>query len=231
MMWRSSKIGLPTPSKAGIGILLLSSGEASGMPVATGSMPVVIGRADQGLRPNMCCHDVFVRYDITNGSAMPLQKASDPLVESWRGCRWTLCRPGFSAERLPLALRERHHALASGCVFVRSCPTREAGKKGRPAFKGKPQPKLTERLQDPKHSLAEIHAVLVWRNNARDGDRHGHGSVVSISHPSCGDPLDAHSRSTGPIRANGLALYRSTGRSSPDGGMVCLALDGGSHFS
>src|SRR6266487_1701238 len=80
MMWRSSKIGLPTPSKAGIGILLLSSGEASGMPVATGSMPDVIGRADQGLRPNMCCHDVFVRYDITNGSAMPLQKASDPLV-------------------------------------------------------------------------------------------------------------------------------------------------------
>src|SRR6266487_1224432 len=79
MMWRSSKIGLPTPSKAGIGILLLSSGEASGMPVATGSMPVVIGRADQGLRPNMCCHDVFVRYDITNGSAMPLQMASDPL--------------------------------------------------------------------------------------------------------------------------------------------------------
>src|SRR6266487_6690635 len=90
MMWRSSKIGLPTPSKAGIGILLLSSGEASGMPVATGSMPVVIGRADQGLRPNMCCHDVFVRYDITNGSAMPLQKASDPLVyvATSEPCEW-----------------------------------------------------------------------------------------------------------------------------------------------
>src|SRR5947209_12982694 len=80
MMWRSSKTGFGTQSRGGIVTLRLSSGEASGMPAATGPMRVVIGRVDQGLPPRMCCRDAFVPCAITNGSAMPSQMASDPLV-------------------------------------------------------------------------------------------------------------------------------------------------------
>src|SRR5947199_140905 len=79
MMWRSSKTGFGTQSRSGIVTLRLSSGEASGMPAATGPMRVVIGRVDQGLPPRMCCRDAFVPCAITNGSAMPSQMASDPL--------------------------------------------------------------------------------------------------------------------------------------------------------
>jgi hypothetical protein len=55
-------------------------------------------------------------------------------------------------------------------------PARQAGKRGRQALKGKAQPKLAS-----YHAMAETHAFLVWR----DGDRDGHGSVVSISCPFC----------------------------------------------
>src|SRR5947208_3909827 len=80
MMWRSSKTGFGTPLRDGIVIPLPLSGEASDMHAATAPMRVVIGRADQELLPSMCCRDVFVPCAITNGSAMPLHMASDPLV-------------------------------------------------------------------------------------------------------------------------------------------------------
>src|SRR5438477_8883568 len=81
MMWRSSKTGFGTQSRGGIVTRRLSSGEASGMRAATAPMRVVIGRVDQGLPPRMCCRDAFVPCAITNGSAMPSQMASDPLVQ------------------------------------------------------------------------------------------------------------------------------------------------------
>src|SRR5512135_1930752 len=79
MMWRSSKTGLGTPSRAGIVIPPPLSGEASDMAAATGPMRVVIGREDQELPPSLCCRDAFVPCAITNESALPSQMASDPL--------------------------------------------------------------------------------------------------------------------------------------------------------
>src|SRR5260370_39229246 len=82
MMWRSSKTGFGRQSRAGIVIPRPSSGEASGMPVATAPMHVVIGRADQEPPPSISSHAVFVRCAITDGAAMPSYMASDPLVVS-----------------------------------------------------------------------------------------------------------------------------------------------------
>src|SRR5439155_3045340 len=79
MVWISSKIGFGILSRGGIVTRRLSSGEVSGMAAATGRMPGVIGREDQELPPSMCCRDAFVRCAITDGSAIPLQMASDPL--------------------------------------------------------------------------------------------------------------------------------------------------------
>src|SRR5215813_8405664 len=79
MMWRSSKTGFGTPSRAGIAIPPPLSGEASGMRVATGPTRGGIGREDQGLPPSLCCHDAFDQCAITNGSAMPSHLTSDPL--------------------------------------------------------------------------------------------------------------------------------------------------------
>src|SRR6266852_8170903 len=79
MMWRSSKTGLRRRSRDGIVIPPPSFGEGNATPAATGLMRVVIGKADEALPPGMCCRDAFVRYAIIDRSAMPSQKASDPL--------------------------------------------------------------------------------------------------------------------------------------------------------
>jgi hypothetical protein len=50
------------------------------MLAATEPMHVAIGREDREPLLNMCCRDAFVPCAITDGAAMPLQKASDPLV-------------------------------------------------------------------------------------------------------------------------------------------------------
>src|SRR5258708_17846938 len=79
MMWRSSKTGFATPSRDGIGIGPPLSGEASDTHAVTGPMRAVIGREAQELPPSMCCRDAFAPCAITDGSAMPLQMATDPL--------------------------------------------------------------------------------------------------------------------------------------------------------
>src|SRR5260370_10980275 len=82
MMWRSSKTGFATPSRDGIGIGPPLSGEASDTHAVTGPMRAVIGREAQELPPSMCCRDAFAPCAITDGSAMPLQMATDPLVQN-----------------------------------------------------------------------------------------------------------------------------------------------------
>src|SRR5260221_10895347 len=79
MMWRSSKTGEAPPSRDGIGIGPPLSGEASDTHAVTGPMRAVIGREAQELPPSMCCRDAFAPCAITDGSAMPLQMATDPL--------------------------------------------------------------------------------------------------------------------------------------------------------
>ena len=49
------------------------------MLVEIALMRVVIGKEDQARPPDMCCHDAFVPFAIIDRSAMPSQKASDPL--------------------------------------------------------------------------------------------------------------------------------------------------------
>ena len=49
------------------------------MLVEIALMRVVIGKEDQARPPDMCCHDAFVPFAIIDLSAMPSQKASDPL--------------------------------------------------------------------------------------------------------------------------------------------------------
>lgn len=49
------------------------------MPAETGPMLVVIDKEDQELPHNTSSHAGFVRCAITNGLAMPLEMASDPL--------------------------------------------------------------------------------------------------------------------------------------------------------
>ncbi|HEY1349206.1 MAG TPA: hypothetical protein VGF67_06245, partial [Ktedonobacteraceae bacterium] len=82
-------------------------------------------------------------------------------------------------------------------------PEREAGKQGRPALKGKRQATRAQRLSAPGDHLAEMPRVLVWENDASEGDRHRHRFVGSLSHPSGCNPLDPHLRPPGPRRAHG----------------------------
>ena len=113
------------------------------------------------------------------------------------------------------------------CLYE-PAPQREAGKRGRPALKGKRQPKLAERLRDPK-TVWEKHTLSWYGGTTREMEiATGTVMTVSIPHPPCGDPLGAQSRSSWPIRAHGLALYRSPCRCRSDRGVVCLALERGS---
>jgi len=105
-------------------------------------------------------------------------------------------------------------------------PQREAGKKGRPALKGKRQPKLAERLQDPK-TVWQKHTLSWYGGTTREleiatGTALWYQSPVppvAIRWVLIRDPQ-------GHYEPMARLVYRSTCRGGPDCGVVCLALDG-----
>ena len=99
----------------------------------------------------------------------------------------------LKVSRLPLVSAITRLRL-DACLYD-PAPAREAGKRGRNALKGKPQPKLAQRLVDPKTVWQKQTLSWYGGTNARDGDRDWHGSLVSIPCSPCRDPLGAHSRS------------------------------------
>lgn len=110
-------------------------------------------------------------------------------------------------------------------------PLREAGKRGRPALKGKAQPKLGERLVDPK-TVWQTH-TLSWYGGTTRAMEMATGTALWYQSPVPAvlirwvlirDP-------EGKYEPMARLVHRSPGASCPDRGVVCLALDGRSHLS
>jgi DDE superfamily endonuclease len=86
-------------------------------------------------------------------------------------------------------------------------PTREAGKRGRTAKKGKAQPKVAKLLKDPSTQW-EKHTVSWYGATTREIEiATGTALWYQSPVPPVAIRLRAHSRSCWPIRAYGLALY------------------------